>query len=518
MVDAVALSLFSHRLSAICEEMGAVLKRSAISPNIRDREDFSCALFDRQGELVAQAAHIPVHLGSMSFAMAGVVERFDWREGDVVVFNDPFLGGTHLPDITVVIPILISGELAGFAATRAHHADIGGVSPGSMGVETTLAAEGLVISPCHWFREGVESLELAASFRARVRAAEERLGDLTAQRAACLVAGRRLAEYPLSQLDEMFGALLQVSEGYGRNAVAVIPDGIYDFEDRLEGDGVNSGALPIRVRIRVEGGSALVDFSGSAAQSQGPMNCPLAVTAASVYYAFRCLMPAHTPQTAAIFRPISVVAPEGSLLNARAGAAVAAGNVETSQRIVDVVLGALAKALPGRIPAAAQGTMNNVIFGGGGQGENEWVYYETLAGGMGAHASGDGLSALQCHMTNTKNSSIEVLEMHYPLQVHEYAIRRGSGGWGVHRGGDGLVREWEVRRDCHLSLLSERRDTRPYGLAGGEPGQGGSNRLLRDGQWSLLPAKGSLILKQGDRIRIETPGGGGYGVQEAVGE
>lgn len=518
MVDAVSLSLFSHRLSAICEEMGAVLKRSAISPNIRDREDFSCALFDSKGELVAQAAHIPVHLGSMAFAMSAVVDRFDWCDGDVVVFNDPFLGGTHLPDITVVSPVFIDHSLAGFSATRAHHADIGGTSPGSMGVETRLEAEGVVISPCYWFKQGREIPDLAARLSSRVRAPEERLGDLSAQRAACHLGVQRLAAYPADVLVQMFGALTDVSESYGQQAMADIPDGIYEFEDLLEGDGITAGPLAIRVRISIAAASAVVDFTGSAPQCAGPVNCSLAVTAASVFYVFRCLMPKHTPQTAAVFRPVSIVAPEGSLLNASAGAAVAAGNVETSQRIVDVVLGALAQAIPERISAAAQGTMNNVIFGGSDE-KDEWVYYETLAGGMGGHAGGDGLSAVQCHMTNTKNSSIEVLEMHYPLRVRRYAIRDGSGGHGRHRGGDGLVREWEVIRDCHLSLLSERRSSRPYGLNGGGPGQSGSNCLLRHGLWTALPAKGSLALKKGDHIRIETPGGGGFSELEgATGE
>ena len=518
MIDVVSLSLFSHRLSAICEEMGASLKRSAISPNIRDREDFSCALFDRSGELVAQAAHIPVHLGSMAFAMAGVIGRFDWSPGDVVVFNDPFLGGTHLPDITVVTPVFIDSELVGFSAARAHHADIGGASPGSMGVETELAAEGLVISPCYWYQAGQEMPELEERFRRRVRAPEERLGDLSAQHAACMLGARRLAEFSLAELAERFQALTEASVSYGRSAVSELPDGVYEFEDLLEGDGICAEELPLRVRIVVEGESAVADFSGSAAQCRGPMNCPLAVTAASVYYAFRCLMPAHVPQTAAIFQPISIVAPEGSLLNARPGAAVAAGNVETSQRIVDVVLGALAKALPERIPAAAQGTMNNVIFGGGAPGRGEWVYYETLAGGMGAHASGSGLSAVQCHMTNTKNSSIEVLEMHYPLQVRQYAVRSGSGGAGRYGGGDGLVREWEARENCHLSLLTERRASLPYGLAGGKPGSVGINRLFHNGVWAMLPAKGVFVLEKGDRIRIETPGGGGYGLPDEVDE
>ena len=528
--SAVAISLFAHRLSALCEEMGAVLKRSAISPNIRDREDFSCALFDRSGQLIAQAAHIPVHLGSMAFAMADVVESFDWQPGDVVVFNDPALGGTHLPDITVVIPLFLDAEagseLFAFSATRAHHADIGGKSPGSMGVETSLEDEGLIISPRYWFKAGREQMALGAQFRERVRAPEERLGDLSAQKAACLVGARRLAEFPVVGLNEKISALMDVSEAYGRSAIDAIPDGEYTFEDALEDDGCGSGPLPIRVAITIAGDAATVDFSGSAAKTCGPVNCPMAVTAASVLYVFRCLMPAHTPQTSAVFHPISIIVPDGCLLHAKDGAAVAAGNVETSQRIVDVVLGALAQAIPERIPAAAQGTMNNVIFGGDHSGDDKpgdarhdgdaWLYYETLAGGMGAHAGGDGLSAVQCHMTNTKNSSIEVLEMHYPLQVREYAVRSGSGGVGMFDGGDGMIREWIVSADCSVSLLTERRRSAPYGLYGGGSGARGRNRLCRDGEWQELAAKGSRQLQAGDIVRIETPGGGGFGLKSDV--
>jgi len=525
-MNAVELSLFSHRLAAICEEMGAVLKRSAISPNIRDREDFSCALFTAQGELISQAAHIPVHLGSMAFAMVDVVGYFQWRQGDVVLFNDPFLGGTHLPDITVVAPVYIEGRLTAFAAARAHHADIGGVSPGSMGVETRLEDEGLVLSPRYWFKAGVENLKLKQLFYACVRAPDERMGDLSAQRAACLLGAQRLAELGTVQLETRFASLIKVSEQYGRTAIASIPDGEYSFEDRLEGDGIEddgpgSRGLVIHVRIHVKGKCVVVDFDGTSCQSKGPVNCPMAVTAASVFYVFRCLMPAYTPQTAAIFHSIEIRATEGCLVHAKAGAPVAAGNVETSQRIVDVMLGALSKAIPDRIPAAAQGTMNNVIFGGNDcrceRVSDAWVYYETLAGGMGAHAHGAGLSAVQCHMTNTKNSSIEVLEMHYPLRVRHYTIRKNSGGDGLFKGGDGLVREWEVLEDCQLSLLTERRNTVPYGLAGGQSGQSGSNRLWRDGEWEELPAKGSWSLKSGDIIRIETPGGGGFGTAGMAG-
>ncbi|MDX8395785.1 MAG: hydantoinase B/oxoprolinase family protein [Mariprofundaceae bacterium] len=510
-MNAIELSLFSHRLAAICEEMGATLKRSAISPNIKDREDYSCALFDHQGELVAQAAHIPVHLGSMAFCMRDIVSSFNWVEGDAVVFNDPFLGGTHLPDITVVMPIFIAGVFIGFSATRAHHADIGGKSPGSMGVESRLEDEGLIISPQRWFAAGEEQKYFMTFFSEKVRNPDERQGDLSAQWAACRVGVKQLIEAFSNQpIQQYFSELLVASEPYGRNAIAAIPNGVYQFSDVLEDDGLGSRNLKIQVKISIKDETATVDFDGTSDQCSGPLNCPLSVAAASVFYVFRCLMPEGTPQTAAVFRPIEIKAPEGCLIHASQGAAVAAGNVETSQRIVDVVLGALSQAIPDRIPAAAQGTMNNVIFGGQTNGQ-DWVYYETLAGGMGAHAKGDGLSAVQCHMTNTKNTSIEVLEMHYPLRIRSYGIREGSGGMGKYRGGDGLIREWEVLEDCHLSLLTERRTTQPYGLQGGGMGAKGRNELFRDGQWQPLKGKCTVQMQAGDRLRIETPGGGGFG-------
>ena len=510
-MNAVELSLLAHRLNAVCDEMGAQLRRSALSPNIKDREDFSCALFDAAGELVAQAAHIPVHLGSMTWAMREVAAMLDWRPGDVAVFNDPFLGGTHLPDITVVAPAFADGRLLGFSAARAHHADVGGVSPGSMGLQTRLEDEGVVLPPAHWFRAGREQPETLRPLLERVGAPAERLGDLAAQRAAAATGVARLLELQ-GETDIRAGMaeLLDASEAWGRRAVADIPDGVWRFEDALEDDGLGHGPLPIRVAIAVRGEEAEVDFEGSAPQSPGPVNCPLSVTAAAVFYVFRCLMPAHAPQTAGIFRPVRIRAPEGSLVNARPGAAVAAGNVETSQRIVDAVLGALARAMPERIPAAAQGTMNNVLFSGEAGGAR-WTYYETLGGGMGAHAGGPGLSAVQCHMTNTRNTSIEVLEMHYPLRVRRYAIRGGSGGCGARGGGDGLVREWEALADCRVSLLTERRASRPWGLEGGEDGAAGRNRLKAGAEWRELPAKGEWDMRAGDVLRVETPGGGGHG-------
>jgi len=512
-LNAIELSIFGHRLAAICEEMGAVLARSALSPNIKDREDFSCALFDTQGALVAQAAHIPVHLGSMAYCMRDIAHAFDWRDGDVVVFNDPFRGGTHLPDITVVMPVFSEGALLGFAATRAHHTDVGGCSPGSMGVHTRLADEGIVLSPRRWMHQEKEDPAALATLMAAVRNPAGRQGDLAAQRAACAIGARRLiALHTEIAVPAGFAQLLESSEAYGRDAISAIPNGCYVFEDTIEDDGTGSGPLPVRVMLRISEDTVEVDFTGTAAQCDGPMNCPLSVTAAAVFYVFRCLMPPETPQTSAIFHPIVLKAPDGCLVNARPGAAVAAGNVETSQRIVDVVLGALAQAIPDHIPAASQGTMNNVIFAG-----PDWVYYETLAGGMGAHSEGDGISTVQCHMTNTKNTSIEVLEMHYPLRILAYERRTGSGGKGAYPGGDGLVREWMALTDCALSLLTERRHTAPYGLAGGASGKPGKNMLRRHGKWQSLPAKCATDLHAGDILRIETPGGGGFGPPDGKG-
>jgi N-methylhydantoinase B len=509
-MNAIELSILANRLDGICDEMGANLRRTALSPNIKDREDYSCALFEAGGELVAQAAHIPVHLGAMAFAMRDVVERFHWQPGDAVVFNDPYLGGTHLPDVTLVVPVFRHDRLFGFAASRAHHADIGGDSPGSMGLHTRLAQEGFVISPRHWFAAGQEVESFRRDFLSRVRGGPERFADLSAQLSACHTGARRLQEQLAELPDGAFAELLTASEAYGRQAIADIPDGDYNFEDDIEDDGMGAGPYPIRVCVSIRNDEAVVDFTGTAGQCDGPLNCPLAVAASAVYYVFRCLMPGNTPQTSAIFRPIRLQAPEGSLVNALPGSAVAAGNVETSQRIVDAVLGALAKAVPERTPAASQGTMNNVIFGGDID-DDTWVYYETVGGGMGAHRHGNGLSGVQCHMTNTKNTSIEVLELHYPLRILQYRLRLESGGKGKFRGGDGLIREWQALSPCHLSVLSERRRLQPWGLAGGKAGQRGRNVLVHDGQERELPGKCQLELQAGDTFRIETPGGGGHG-------
>lgn len=518
-MNAIELSLFVSRMEAICDEMGSVLRRTAFSPNIKDRLDFSCALFDREGQLCAQAAHIPVHLGSMAYAMADIVRRCDWRPGDVMVLNDPYLGGTHLPDVTVIAPVFVGGELQGFAVNRAHHANVGAESPGSMPVSTHIEDEGVLISPQLLMRDGAlvqECLPLLERLDALAQHSSDDAqvldGDIAAQVSAVSSGVRRLEELVRQQQAEAFRQALTELNDYGeriaRAALTEIPSGEYAFHDYLDNDGAGTDKVCIQACLRVTDGEIDIDFHGSAAQVKGNVNCPLSVTAAAVYYVFRCLMPSHTPACAGIFRPLSIQAEPGSVVNAEYPAAVVAGNVETSSRIVDVVLGALADALPESVPAASQGTMNNIAMGRAGDAEQaRWDYYETLGGGMGAGPHGPGNSAMHSHMTNTLNTPVESLEMHYPLQIREYGIRRGSGGKGKYSGGDGLVREYCFLSAASISLLTERRTLSPWGLAGGEAGLRGRNLL----NGVELPGKCSCEVRAGDVLRIETPGGGGWG-------
>jgi N-methylhydantoinase B len=516
-MDPIELGIFSSRLEAVCDEMGAVLRNAAFSPNIRDRLDFSCAVFDAEGRLCAQAAHIPVHLGSMAYAMASVVERMRWAPGDMVIFNDPFLGGTHLPDVTVVAPVFAGDALRAFVVNRAHHADIGAASPGSMPVSRSIHEEGQVIEPVHLIRrDALDQIRLDAITRATRNRSDAR-GDFFAQISANRVGVQRVSALIDRMRVDGFNAGLYALNGYGerlaRSAINEIPDGEYVYEDWMDDDGQGNRDIPIRVRIRVTGGDVHLDFAGTAPQVTGNINCPLAVAAAAVLYVFRCLMPPHTPACAGSFRPISLSAPQGCLLNARYPAAVAAGNVETSTRVVDTVMGALGGALPERMPAASHGSMNNLAIGSAVPGAS-WDYYETIGGGMGAGASGGGLSGVQTHMTNTLNTPIEVLEARYPVRVTRYGLRRGSGGEGARRGGDGLVREIQFLRAATVSLLTERRTHRPWGCQGGGPGEAGRNLL----NGRLLPGKMALDVACGDRVRIETAGGGGYGRLEGVAE
>jgi len=509
-MQAIELSLFVSQITAVCEEMGAVLRRAAFSTNIKDRLDFSCAVFDRRGLLCAQAAHIPVHLGSMAYAMQGLVEGTSWVQGDMLIINDPYLGGTHLPDVTLIAPVYLDGECLGFVANRAHHADIGAATPGSMPVSRSLDEEGLLISPAHLLRAGEPVTKLVERILRATANPVQMQGDLAAQISTNHTGVQRLLE--LARVRGIEGyrqGLLAMNEYAAKlagEALRRIPEGSYRYLDWMDDDGMGGQDIPLQVEIRVASGRIEVDFTGTAAQVAGNINCPLSVTAAGVLYVFRCLMPAQTPACAGSFNAIHILAPSGSLVNARRPAAVAAGNVETSSRIVDVIMGALAQALPESIPAASQGTMNNLAMGSRG-GARAWDYYETLGGGMGGGSRRAGLSAVQSHMTNTLNTPVEVLEMNFPLRIRRYQIRYGSGGRGRHPGGDGLIREFEFLQPAQVTLLTERRRHRPWGLSGGSPGKPGENWR---GQQSL-PGKASLELAAGERLTLCTPGGGGWG-------
>ncbi|MFT5138653.1 MAG: N-methylhydantoinase B [Lysobacterales bacterium] len=510
--DQIELSLFSSRIAAICEEMGALLGRIAFSPNIRDRLDYSCALFDSKGLLLGQATHIPVHLGSMAYAMQGLVKEFDWQAGDMVIFNDPFRGGTHLPDVTFVSPVFSDQLLIGFCANRAHHADIGSDAPGSMPISGRLEEEGIIISPTCIVNQGEINQEFFGGLLSKLQNQDLAKGDFKAQIAANLLGSRRLEELTSKYSYRSFLDACKDLQAYANTLAKAslndLPHGIYSFTDMLDDDGSGTKDIVISVCITVNELGVLADFTGTSNQVNGNLNCPVSVTAAAVFYAFRCLMPDQVPACYGAMLPIRIVAPEASLVNAAAPAAVAAGNVETSMRVVDVVCGALAKCLPGKIPAASQGTMNNIAMGS--HGKNGWDYYETLAGGLGAGPDCNGRSARHSHMTNTLNTPVEVLERHYPLRILKYAQRYNSGGEGQFHGGDGIIREYQFLADAELSIISERRVHAPWGLMGGESGKTGKNMLDEE----ILPAKCQRSVSQGQCLMLETPGGGGYGLRD----
>jgi N-methylhydantoinase B len=509
--NSVELGLFSSKIAAICEEMGALLGRVAFSPNIRDRLDYSCALFSQKGHLLGQATHIPVHLGSMAYAMVELVGSRDWRAGDMLILNDPYKGGTHLPDITLVAPVFADGELVGFCANRAHHADIGSDAPGSMPVSRLLVEEGILIPPTLLMKNGEIDEVFLQSILQKLTSPDTSRGDFNAQRAANLLGAARLQDLVETmgpgEFEKQEVSLQSWAKSLVFQSLASIPDGDYQFEDFLDDDGHGHKDIVIKARVSVRDTEVEVDFSGTAAQVEGNLNCPMPVTAAAVFYVFRCLMPAHTPACHGALQGVTIIAPRGCLVNASSPAAVAAGNVETSSRIVDVVCGALAKALPEQFAAASQGTMNNLAMGR--RGKRGWDYYETLAGGMGAADDGNGRSARHSHMTNTLNTPVEVLELNYPLRIEQYAIRRDSGGAGQFKGGDGVIRQYRFLEDAEVSLLTDRRKHPPWGLEGGEPGQCGRNEL--DGQ--PLPGKVRFNAVVGQTLTIETPGGGGYGIK-----
>jgi N-methylhydantoinase B len=495
-VDPVTLQVMVGALRAACDEMGVVLVRSAHSANVKERRDASTGLFDAEGAMVMQAEHIPVHLGAMPAAVAAVLDE-DHAPGDAWILNDPYRGGTHLPDITVISPVFVESELAGFSASRAHHADVGGRVPGSMPADShTLEEEGVVIPPTRLARKGELDRDLLRALTSKMRGPRQREADLRAQLAANRAGAARLGElaerHGLDTLREAMRETLDYAERRTRAAIERIDDGEREATDVLEGP---DGDLELRLRATVSGDEMTLDFSGSVDQYDGNLNCPLAVTMSACYFAVRVLADPDVPPCAGAYRPITVAAPSGSLLNAEPPAAVAGGNVETSSRVADLVLQAFGRAL-------GQGTMNNLTLG-----NSDFAYYETLGGGQGACHDADGPSAVHVAMSNTLNTPIEALELEFPLRAVEYAVRRGSGGTGKYTGGDGVIREVEALEEMSYSLITERRRHRPSGAAGGGPGAAGRNLVNGED----VPPKAAGTLRAGDRLRIETPGGGGHG-------
>ena len=524
--DPIETEIFKNVFHSVAEEMGAALRRTAFSPNIKERRDYSCAVFDSNGEVIAMGDHMPVHLGSMPKSVRAVLDTFDLAPGDVAILNDPFQGGTHLPDITLVSPVYFSSKSRRpefYVASRAHHADVGGTYPGSMGLCREIYQEGFRVPPVKIVRAHKMESDVLAILLNNVRTPEEREGDLGAQIAACHTGAERLRELCLRYTPERVRRaardLLDYSEELMRQFLQSVSPGLYSAEDFLDDDGTNDRPIRLAVNNRFSPAqrrsrkAVVIDFTGSDPQVEGSVNAVAAISYSACFYVFRCLLAEDVPATAGLVRPIQVICPEGTIVNARPPAAVAGGNVETSQRIVDVLLKALSQAFPERIPAAASGTMNNLTIGGiDPRTIQPFAYYETIAGGMGARPTKAGVSGVHTHMTNSLNTPAEALEYAYPLRVRRYSLRRNSGGQGRYCGGDGIVRELEVLVDSECTLLSERRRRPPYGLNGGGDGAPGKAAVIRkDGSSHSLPGKFNIRLQQCDRIRIETPGGGAWG-------
>jgi N-methylhydantoinase B len=516
-INPVQLEIFKSLFHSIAEEMGATLKRTAFSPNIKERRDYSCAVFDARGDMIAQGDHMPVHLGSMPLSVAAAIETGGLGPGDVIMLNDPYKGGTHLPDITVVSAVFLKKKLLFYVASRAHQSDIGGMSPGSMPLAEEIYQEGLRIPPVKVATNGKINRDVWQIILANVRTPEEREGDLAAMLGANNTGARRLIEvidkYGVAEVNRYVAEILDYSERMTRHAISTIPNGTYEAEDFLDNDGIRDEPIAIRVKIQIRGDKAIVDFSGSDPQAEGSVNAVYAITASAVFYVFRTLVATAIPSNAGGMRPIEVVAPEGTIVNARPPAAVCGGNVETSQRIVDVLYKCVAEAIPDRVPAASQGTMNNFTFGGLDPRTKQPVaYYETVSGGMGARPTLDGLSGVHTHMTNSLNTPVEALEHAYPIRVVRYSLRRGSGGAGKWQGGDGVVRDIQFLAKAQITLLSDRRKFPPYGLSGGKNGAPGANILIRShGVPEQLPSKFTMWVQSGDTLSIQTPGGGGWG-------
>src|SRR6266581_2947322 len=526
--EPIETEIFKNIFHSIAEEMGSALRRTAFSPNIKERRDYSCAVFDSAAEVIAMGDHMPVHLGSMPMSVRAAIARLELEPGDVAMLNDPFCGGTHLPDVTLVAPVFIAADRKRhshspkpdfYVAARAHHADVGGTFAGSMGICREIYQEGLRIPPVKLVRRGNMDRDVLTLVLNNVRTPEEREGDLGAQIAACHTGALRLQEictrYGLPRAQRAAAELLDYSEQMMRGFLSKVPTGTFRAEDFLDDDGVSDNPVRIAVSITfhnrpAKSGANLVtvDFTGSDPQVQGSINAVEAITYSASFYVFRCLLAEDVPATAGLMRPIAIIAPEGTVVNARPPAAVAGGNVETSQRIVDALLRALAQAMPERIPAASSGTMNNLTIGGLNDADRgqapplPFAYYETIAGGMGARPTKAGVSGVHTHMTNSLNTPVEALEYAYPFRVLRYSLRSGSGGAGKYRGGDGIVREIELLTEAEVTLLADRRSRGPYGLAGGSDGTPGTAAVIRkDGSRQPLPGKASVRLQPGDRVR-----------------
>ncbi len=531
-VDSVTLEVVRNACVAVAEEMNATLVRTSYSPNIKDRRDCSCALFDADAEMISQAENIPVHLGAMPYSVAAAVDAFppeDLAAGDAILVNDPFHGGAHLPDLTLVSPVVVDGEVAAFAANRAHHADIGGSRAGSVAADSTeVYQEGLRIPPVRLFRGGEVHEDVMSMVLANVRTPDERRGDLRAQHAANRTADERFRalvdRHGRATLRNAMDEIQNYSERRMRAELDALPDGRWAFEDVLDGDAQGETSIRIAVAVEIDGDELTVDFAGTADQVDGAVNAPLAVTTSATYYAVRCVTDPDIPPNSGAYRPVTVDAPPGSVVNAQPPAAVVGGNVELSQRVTDTLLGAFAEAVPERAVAAGQGTMNSVTLGGRDPRTDEpFAFYETIGGGFGGRDGADGLDGVHVHMSNTRNTPVEVLETAYPLRVRRYEYRPDSGGAGASRGGLGLRREIEARADgTTFSVLADRRSTPPYGIAGGDPGATGADYVIRDGvgdgdgdgdgpDLERVPAKSTHVLAAGDAVRVDSPGGGGFG-------
>ncbi|MFO8173935.1 MAG: hydantoinase B/oxoprolinase family protein [Longimicrobiales bacterium] len=519
--DAVTLEIYRHLFTALAEEMGASLRRASFSPNIKERRDYSCALFDAEGVAVALGDHMPVHLGAMPMSVEAALARLGALDpGDVVILNDPFHGGTHLPDITLISAVHGDGDLLGYVASRAHHSDVGGMSPGSMPLAREIYQEGLRIPPVRLYRKHVRNEDLWQTILANVRTPVERAGDLDAQLGALHTGSVRLLEMVERRgapevLSAMAG-LIAYADRLVAAGIRRIPDGRYEALDFMDDDGFGSGPVPIRVAMEVSGDRMVLDFEGTSPQAAGGINAVAAITSSAVRYVVRCMVEAllETPLPAGggSMGSVALRLPHGSLVNARLPASVAAGNVETSQRITDVLLQAFGQALPEIAPALSQGTMNNTTVGGPDPRTGEsFAYYETVGGGLGAAPQGPGLSGVHSHMSNSLNTPVEALEHAYPFRVTHYGIRRGSGGGGMHRGGDGLRRDIQLLGPGRVTLLSERRLRGPRGARGGEDGAPGENVLIRDGREEALPGKVTFDAEAGDIVSVRSPGGGGWG-------